>query len=170
MKRVISAVIIFSFFLSVATADFYSFGRSVTANLVLHIGNSDDDDIISSTYKYISVEDSDRVLALVSENAFGTVAERYTDDYSLAMRLPLNNNRFFLVFTRGDNKTISEKELDTLPQNRFGELAYAKPLAFPLFLRLEYYGIDLVNKARLIKGARELLIKNEGGIWMEVLK
>ena len=164
-NRIILAVMVFSLSLSViAIADFYSFGRSVTMNFVLHIGNSDDDDVITSSDKYISSEDSGRIVAIVSKAAFGTRFENYANDYSLEMRQPRSNNRFFLVFTKGDNRTISKKVdmINEILQNRFGELDYTKPGIFPLFLRLEYSGIDLISKARWIAGSRELLIRNQG--------
>ena len=172
MKIVIALAIAFSLLLSmIAIADFYIFGRSITMNLVFHIGNSDDD-IITSSDNYISSEDSGKVLAIVSESAFGTRFEHYVDDYSLELRQPLSNNRFFLVFTKGDNRTISRGTIKNgILQNRFGDLDYKKPDTFPLFLRLEYYGIDLINKARWIAGARELLIRNqENKIAIEVVR
>jgi hypothetical protein len=172
MKRLIYATIVFSLFLSViAVAGFYSFGRSITMNLVLHIGNSDDDDIITSSDNYISAQESGKVIAIVSESAFGTRLEHYADDYLLQIRQPLSNSRFFLVFTKGDNRTISRTVTDIV-QNRFGEHNYTKPGVFPLFLRLEYYGIDLISKARWTAGQRELLIRNNGDkkITIEVIE
>ena len=86
------------------------------------------------------------------------------------MKLPLNNNRFFLVFTSGSNETIARElgRIDELPQNRFGELEYSRPAIFPVFLRLEYYSLDLVSKARF--KTNELLIRNENGISVEVIQ
>jgi len=173
-KKIILALTIFSLFLSViAVAGFYSFGSSVTMNLVLHIGNSDDDDIITSSDSYIALEDSNKVIALLSKSAFGTRFEHYANDYSLEIRQPLSENRFFLVFTKGDNKTITDKieAIDDIPQNRFGDLIYIKPSVIQLFLRLEYYGINLISKARWISGARELLLRNDGkNITIEVIR
>ncbi len=165
MKRLIFVITAFSLlFSAIVIADFYSFGRSVTMNLTITIGNKS----VESSGNYISAEDSGKVIALVSESAFGT---RFDTD-SMQMRLPLSNNRFFLVFTSGSNGTIARK-LDTineLPQNRFGELEYSRPAIFPVFLRLEYYSLDLISKARWVGGSRELLIRNEDGISMEVIQ
>jgi hypothetical protein len=165
MKRIIFVVTAFSLlFSAVVIADFYSFGRSVTMNLTITIGNRS----VDSSGNYISAEGSGSIIALASKHAFGTRFDSSTG--SMQMRLPLNNNRFFLVFTKGSNETIAEEsgKIDELPQNRFGELDYSKPSVFTIFLRLEYYSLDLISKARFKAG--ELLIRNEDGISMEVIQ
>jgi hypothetical protein len=165
MKRIMLAVTAFSLIFSVvAVADFYSFGRSITMNFSITMGNKS----VESSGNYISAEDSGSVIALVSGSAFGT---RF-DTGSLQMRLPLSNNRFFLVFTSGSNRTIARKldAIGELPQTRFGDLEYSRPAVFPVFLRLEYCSLDLVSKARWVSGAVELLIRNEDGISMEVVQ
>ena len=163
MKRLIFVITAFSLlFSAIAIADFYSFGRSVTMNLSIDTSNRS----VESSENYISAEGSGSVIALVSEHAFGT---RF-DTGSMQMKLPLNNNRFFLVFTSGSNETIAEElnAIDDLPQNRFGKLEYSVPSIFSIFLRLEYYTLDLISKARI--KTNELLMRNENGISIEVVQ
>jgi hypothetical protein len=164
MKRIILLITAFSLlFSAIVIADFYSFGRSVTMNLSIDTSNRS----VESSGNYISAEGSGSVIALVSGSAFGTRFDSSTG--SMQMKLPLSNNRFFLVFTSGSNETIAKElgKIDELPQNRFGELEYSRPSLFSIFLRLEYYYLDITSKARF--KADELLIRNENGISIEVI-
>lgn len=156
----------------IVIAGFQTFGRSVQLNMAFHIGDSKDDDIITQNDNYISSQDGNVVLAIVSERAFGTRFS-YSRDNLLEMRVPLSSNRFFLTFTKGNNATIASKlgTIDNILPRRFGDLSYSKPGSFPIFLRLEYSDIDLINGLRWIAGSRELLIKNENNrIRMELIR
>jgi len=149
---------------AISSPGFNSFGRSVTMNFAFHIGNSKSNDTITYTDRYISSHDEVAVLALVSGSAFGTSFSELVNDYKLEIRQPLENNRFFLAFTAGDNQSIASKaNLSIIIPKTFGELTKS-PTSFPVYLRLEYSDIDIINSIRWGLGPRELIIKNEGDI------
>jgi hypothetical protein len=147
---------------AVTSPGFNAFGRSVTMNFAFHMGNSKNNDTLTYTDHYISSNDAGVVLALVANTAFGTAFSELPDDYMLEMRQPLENNRFFLAFTKGDNQTIENKaNISGIIPKTFGELTKL-PTSFPVYLRLEYSNIDIISRIRWGPGSREIIIKNEG--------
>ncbi|MCX6818943.1 MAG: hypothetical protein NT129_02990 [Candidatus Aenigmarchaeota archaeon] len=147
---------------AISSPGFSAFGRSVTMNFAFHIGSSKSNDTITYTDRYISSHDAGAVLALVSSSAFGTSFSELANDYKLEIRQPLENNRFLMAFTTGNNQNIASKaNLSSIIQKTFGELTKS-PTSFPVYLRLEYSDIDIINSIRWGPGSRELIIKNEG--------
>ena len=156
----IAVLLILQIASAVTSPGFPTFGRSVTMNLAFHIGDNKNDDTITYTDNYISSHDAGVVLALVSNAAFGTRFSELSEDYLLEMRQPLDN-RFYLTFTKGNNQTIANKTKYVIVPRTFGNLAMP-PGQFPLYLRLEYSDIDIINRVRWERGYREIIISNEG--------
>ena len=81
------------------------------------------------------------------------------------MEQSLENNRFLLVIANGTNQTIRDN-LAALGDRKilgktFGLYAISSPSAFPLFIRLQYEDLNILNRIRFV-GNTKLAIRNEG--------
>ena len=141
-----------------------SASRTVTMNLAFNI--TDVNDGISRGSDYISSERNGTVLAIVSSSkTFSTSNHSYSaTQYLLRMNQSLEN-RFLLVVAAGTNQTVRENLAALggrkIPGKTFG--VYSEPSVgqFPLFLRLQYEDINILNRIRFV-GSTKLIIRNEG--------
>jgi hypothetical protein len=131
-------------------------GSSVSMTLALAAGGN-----VTGSDDFAAYSSNGAVLALASPRAFGT---RY-DAGMIELRKP-RTERFFLVFTRGDSQTIAGK-MESLRLNRmvgstFGDLEARQADSSPVFLRLEYSDVNILNSAYLGPGSRSIRIRNDG--------
>jgi len=145
---------------------FYGYGRSVRMNLNFHIGTSKNDDEFRYNNTYVLANDS-VVAGLIFSGSqdFGTVVNNSgAADYSLQLKQSAVNNKFYVVFTKGGWSDVQDKissiDKEHLLSTTFGHFFKIIPDNFPLFIRLDYYDVDILNSTEITRG--ELVIKNEG--------
>lgn len=144
-------------------------GRSARLSIAFSFGSSAADDGIVSQGNYISAEENNTVLAIVSSGKTPETAnESYSSSaYLLYMNQSLEGNRFLIAFTNGTNTTISSK-LAALGNRRIpgrtftAALPPPSPSSFPTFAKLVYEDVDITTRTRWAAGAREIVIENEG--------
>ncbi len=176
----LTAAVIFLLLVSSLT-----FARSVTMNLAFNIGNTKDNIIyvngtnVNATQpdgrtfadldkKSISSERRNKILALVfagSEFLGTSFNTTYSaSNYLLSMKQG-SNNRFLIAFTNGTFADIEKKAKDAeefhMISKLLGNMLFSSQDRFSFFLRLEYQGINLINRTRF-EGPTKLLIKNAG--------
>lgn len=145
----------------------FSIGRTAQLNLAFAIGTKDDNITVASDY--VSAQDGNVVLALVSSVVTASTANitaYSSNEYMLQMSQDLNNNRFLITFTNGTNQTVADKlkllgNKKILPKT-FGNLAATALSEIFLFLRLEYDDLDITTRARWGTAPVQLIIRNNG--------
>jgi len=168
--------------------------RSVTMNFALniagktntiHVNGTDYDAsqaakaiFTSPGSKYVSAENNNRLLALVSagENLSGIELNTSysSQDYLLSVNQDDNNNRLLVAYTRGTWRDVDSKAesvgFEGFLAKTFGDFVRTSARFF-YFIRLEYRNIDL-SSAIDFSGPIKLLVRNAGqkNITMEVLR
>lgn len=159
-------------------------GRSARMNFVFHINNTKSDDIFRYEKSYVASYDiSNVVLAIASSGK--PIGIRINNAYSINDSLvqifqSLENNRFIIAFTKGDNTVIKNKIYQLgdkkIPTKTFGYFSPVIPKSFPIFVRLEYDDIDITTRTGW-SGSGGIFIKNQGNtdrgipnITIEVIK
>jgi hypothetical protein len=149
----------------VAMAEFHGYGRSVKMNMAFHIGASKSDDALERNDTYVFASDGATAGMIFSGSQdFGTEIKDSGADYSLQLKQSLQGNEFYVLFTQSDKSQVLGKiagiNKDMLLSKTFGDFPEVAPKSFPVFIRLDYYDIDLLNKTEIGRG--DLVIKNEG--------
>lgn len=143
-----------------------SFGKSVSLGLAFNITGRTTDNL-SGSNDYVAAASPDAVLGIASPRAFGS---RYdvnysSDNYVIELRTPLEDSRFFLVFTPG-NTTVITGRIESLklqmPARTFGDLKILQPEAVDIFLRVDYSNVNILGRLQLGPGSRRISIKNDG--------
>lgn len=154
-------------FFSLLVGYSYSIGRTVQLNLAFAIGTKDDNITVASDY--VSGQDSNVVLAVISSGTTTNTANitAYSStEYMLQLTQALNNNRFLITFTNGTNQTVADKLKfvgnKKIPPKTFGNLAATALSDIFLFLRLEYDDLDITTRTRWGTAPVQLIIKNNG--------
>lgn len=159
---------IFIAFLLVFSSYSLSLGRTVQLNLAFSIGTKDDN--ITVAGDYVSSQDANVVLAIVSSGTTtgtGNVTAYSSTEYLLQLTQSLENNRFLITFTNASNQTIADKlkllgNKKILPKAFGNFVATATDNVF-LFLRAEYDDVDITTRVRWGTAPVQLIIKNIGG-------
>jgi len=149
------------------SSGFNIFGRSARFSFVSSILNKSND-TFGNTNDYAAAFDSAGLFAaLVSNNAFGTRTDSNQTgiEWVLEARQPLGA-KLFITFTKGNEQQMQRK-IDTIKNfglldTRFGSYDIKIPEIVPLILRLEYDNIDIVGRAVIGPGPREIVIENVG--------
>ncbi|MBI5061179.1 MAG: hypothetical protein HZB67_02595 [Candidatus Aenigmarchaeota archaeon] len=170
-----SLLILFIFVVILASSSSLAgYGRSVKMNLAFHIGDSKSNDEINYGNKYAIVNDSVAAGLLFSgAEVFNTsVNTGYSSsDNMLQLKQSLDGNKFYIVCAKsnfsGVYSKVSQIDKDRLLAKTFSGYEQTKPRVFPVFIRLEYENVDILNKTDIKRGT--LLVKNEGkderGLW-----
>lgn len=151
-----------------SSPNFSNADNSVGLKLAFHIGDSKSGEAFTVEETYIIAEDSNITAGMISvSGTSGTqLDESYSSpDYSLEMR-SYNNAIILLTFFNGTNSSITEK-LGSLGEGKIlpsaiGSATYSIPSVVPVWLRLAYNDINIVNRQRIPAGASTLIITNEG--------
>lgn len=162
MKKILFLMSVFL----LAELIFATTGETVTQNLAYHIGETKTDDSERYNNQYVSTYDQNVSIALISGNKYlSTNKESYSEtDYIISSNQRFKDNRFFLVFTKGNYQDI-EDDLDAIENgnlfmNTFYDFA-SSVTSLKVYLLLNYLDVDLTSNLEL-RGSADLFMKNNG--------
>jgi len=162
MKKTLLIIIIL---FSALAIGFRGVGRNVKLNFAFHISDNDftsNDDFL--LYARNSSSNVSLSIICVGE-CFGTQASKLGNENIFVMKQALDGNRFLLGFTNASlsmvQNKVSEARKTKMIGKSIGFLLYKIPGSYPIFLRLEYDDIDILNDTRWV-GSSNIIIRNEG--------
>jgi len=158
-----------------------SFAHTVKMNFRFNINGTDEIRVNDTTYfnngsanyafgntekKYMASNSSSSAAALVfaGSKMLGMSLIISTGNYTFQMKQEELENRFLVAFTKGSWKDIDDDifSVRNILSKTFGNFAVIAPESFPIFLRLEYEDINILNSFVLGRGSHTVLIKNYG--------
>ncbi len=151
----------------VSSSSYSTFGKSVSLVLAFNITGRNSDNL-SGSNDYVAAASPNAVLGITSSKTFGTRFDRNysSDNYAIEMKTPLEDSRFFMVFTPGNSTVISNKienlKINGILSKTFGDFHLVQPDALDIFLRVAYSDINILGRLQLGPGSRKIDIKNEG--------
>lgn len=144
-----------------------SFGKSVSLALAFNITGRTADNL-SGSDDYVAAASPDAVLGIASPRTFGS---RYdvnysSDNYIIELRTPIEDSRFFMVFTPGNTTVISSKieslKVSGILAKTFGDFRIVQPDALDIFFRANYNDVNILGRLQLGPGFRKIGIRNDG--------
>ena len=153
----------FTFFLSSARYQSLS-GRSVGTVFSVAIGENISEDFVTVEDSFIVQEElgNNVVFAIIAKNS-GTRFAESGDIWTIESKQSLQNNRFFIGFTKGGSDAVIGKiqdidRFEMIPKS-IGVLSALT--SETIFLRLEYKDIDILDSLR-IPSQRDIIVENKG--------
>lgn len=131
--------------------------RQVTMNLAFSIGPHGSD-TLSNSSGFSSASYGGHVIGISGGTDFnGTVNASYSSTAEMISLTSQSENELGLAFTSGNSSTIHSG----VAVSRFGTLALAQPQTFPLYIVLEYFGLDITSNA-VMSGDGKITVRNSG--------
>ncbi len=121
-----------------------------------------DTNFVNMNKKYLITTDN-TVFGVVFAGSRFIDASVKTSPTSFRMSQNYDDNRFLVAFTKTSWQRFDEKyeSVGKLLSTTFGSFSKQVVNAFPVYLNLQYYDIDIINNLSWT-GQKSLLIKNEG--------